>query len=120
MPRSSPSGVNAFSAAAALTGFPLGEGKRPLLVIPVSDDLDVVREALDGERTVVLMKVGRRLPEIVALLEARGLANRSVFVARAGLEGQRVETDLTKLKAEGAELGYLSVILVPAERKAPA
>jgi precorrin-2/cobalt-factor-2 C20-methyltransferase len=113
-------GVNAFSAAAALTGFPLGEGKRPLLVVPVSDDLDVVREALDGERTVVLMKVGKRLPEIVALLEQRGLARRSVFVARAGLDGERVETDLTRLKSEGAELGYLSVILVPAQRRAPA
>lgn len=113
-------GVNAFSAAAALTGFPLGEGKRPLLVIPVSDDLEIVREAIDGERTVVLMKVGKRLPEIVALLEARGLAQRSVFIARAGLEGERVETDLKQLRAAGAELGYLSVILVPAERKAPA
>jgi len=111
-------GVNAFSAAAALTGFPLGEGKKPLLVLPVSDDLGIVREALDGERTVVLMKVGKRLPEIIALLETRGLAQRSVFVARAGLADERVETDLTKLKAAGAELGYLSVILVPAERKA--
>jgi len=113
-------GVNAFSAAAALTGFPLGEGKKPLLVIPVSDDLEIVREAIDGERTVVLMKVGRRLPEIVALLEERGLARRSVFVARVGLEGERVETDLSKLKTGGEQLGYLSVILIPAERKAPA
>lgn len=113
-------GVNAFSAAAALTGFPLGEGKRPLLVIPVSDDLEIVREAIDGERTVVLMKVGRRLPEIVALLEARGLAQRSVFVARVGLEGERVETDLTRLKAGGEQLGYLSVILVPAQRQVQA
>lgn len=110
-------GVNAFSAAAALTGFPLGEGKRPLLVIPVSDDLEIVREAIDGERTVVLMKVGKRLPEIVALLEERGLAQRSVFVARVGLEGERVETDLTKLRDGGELLGYLSVILVPAERQ---
>jgi precorrin-2/cobalt-factor-2 C20-methyltransferase len=113
-------GVNSFSAAAALTGFPLGEGKKPLLVIPVSDDLDIVREAIDGDRTVVLMKVGKRLPEIVALLEERGLARRSVFVARAGLEGERIETDLTRLKGERERLGYLSVILVPAERKASA
>jgi precorrin-2/cobalt-factor-2 C20-methyltransferase len=113
-------GVNSFSAAAALTGFPLGEGKKPLLVIPVSDDLDVVREAIDGERTVVLMKIGKRLPEIVALLETRGLARRSVFVARAGLDGERIETDLTKFTAAGEQLGYLSVILVPAERKAQA
>jgi precorrin-2/cobalt-factor-2 C20-methyltransferase len=113
-------GVNSFSAAAALTGFPLGEGKKPLLVIPVSDDLDVVRDAIDGERTVVLMKIGKRLPEIVALLEERGLARRSVFVARAGLEGERVETDLTNLAGEREQLGYLSVILVPAERKAQA
>ena len=89
-------------------------------MVPVSDDLGVVRDAIDGERTVVLMKVGKRLPEIIALLEQRGLARRSVFVARAGLDGERVETDLTRLKGEGAELGYLSVILVPAEREVSA
>jgi precorrin-2/cobalt-factor-2 C20-methyltransferase len=113
-------GVNSFSAAAALTGFPLGEGKQPLLVIPVSDNLEVIREALDGEHTIVLMKIGKRLPEIVALLEKRGRARGSVFVARAGLEGERVETDLTKLKSAGADPGYLSVLLIPAERKASA
>ena len=113
-------GVNSFSAAAALTGFPLGEGKQPLLVIPVSDNLEVIREALDGECTIVLMKIGKRLPEIVALLEERGRARGSVFVARAGLEGQRVETDLTQLKSAGADPGYLSVLLIPAERKASA
>jgi precorrin-2 methylase len=60
------------------------------------------------------------LPEIVALLEERGLASRSVFVARAGLDGERIETDLAKFKGEGEQLGYLSVILIPAHRKASA
>lgn len=107
-------GVTAFCAGAAVANFPLGEGKQLLTVVPTADDLAPVREALQRGGTVVLMKVGRRLPEILALLEAAGLLDQAVFVGRAGLEGQRVELDLRALQAEEPEAGYLSVILVHA------
>lgn len=110
-------GINAFSAAAALTGFPLGEGKKPLMVVPAGDDLETLREALDHDWTVVIMKVGARLREIIGMLEERGLLDSGVFVARAGLEGQRIETDLAALKDVDEMTGYLSVIIVDAERK---
>lgn len=109
-------GINSFSAAAALTSFPLGESRKPLIVIPAADDLESVRWALDHSGTVVLMKVGKRLADIVALLESRDLLRNSVFVARAGMEGQVIETDMARLKGADDKVGYLSVILVDAEK----
>lgn len=107
-------GVTAFCAGAALANFPLGEGKRLLTVVPTADDLTSVREALQRGGTVVLMKIGKRLRDILALLEEAGLTEQAVFVSRAGLEGQRVALDLRALHAEEPEAGYLSVILVHA------
>jgi len=105
-------GITAFGAAAALTDFPIGEGKEPVTIIPAADDLTAVQRALEYGGTVVLMKIGKRLPEILELLEGKGLLENSVFVSHATMAEQRVETDLRRLKAEGPETGYLSIILV--------
>ncbi|MDR0842659.1 MAG: precorrin-2 C(20)-methyltransferase, partial [Acidobacteriota bacterium] len=105
-------GVTSFSAAAALTGFHLGEGKEPLSIVPTADDLESVRRALSVGGTVVLMKIGKRLAGILDILEEADLLSSAVFVARAGQSGQQVETDLRKLRASGVRAGYLSVILV--------
>jgi precorrin-2/cobalt-factor-2 C20-methyltransferase len=107
-------GVTAFSAAAALSGFPVGEGKAPVTIVPTADDLQDVRRALDGGGTVILMKIGKRLPDIIELLEETGHIDGSAFVSHAGMPSQRVETDLRRLQAENAESGYLSIILVHA------
>lgn len=105
-------GVTAFSAAAALAEFPVGEGKETVVVVPTADDLEDVRQALKEKRTVILMKIGKRLPDILDLLEDAGYIDRSVFVSRAGLSDQRVETDLRTMRNENPEAGYLSIILV--------
>jgi len=104
-------GVAAFSAAAALTGFPVGEAKEPVRIIPTADDLQAVRLALRERGTVVLMKIGRRLPAILKLLEEAGLTEDSVLVSHAGLAEQRVVTDLRSLRGAEGDAGYLSVIL---------
>ena len=103
-------GVTSFSAAAAAAGFPIGEGKNPVTIIPTADDLDDVRSALRGKGTVILMKVGSRLGSIVELLKEADLLEESVFVSRAGMDNQRIETDLARLDTTG-EAGYLSIIL---------
>lgn len=104
-------GITAFSAAAALAEFPVGEGKEPVTIVPVADDLADVRRALLSGGTVVLMKVGRRLADVLDVLEETGAIERSVFVSRAGMADQRVETDPRSLRGEGPEVGYLSIIL---------
>ena len=105
-------GITAFSAAAALAEFPVGEAKESVTVIPTADDLDEVRKALKEKGTVILMKIGRRLPDILNILEDAGVIDESVFVSRAGMSDQRVETDLRALRNENPEAGYLSIILV--------
>jgi precorrin-2/cobalt-factor-2 C20-methyltransferase len=107
-------GITAFGAAAALAEFPVGEGREPVTICPAADDLTAVRQALAQGGTVVLMKIGKRLQEVLDLLDAEGLLDKSVFVSRATMEDERIETDLRRLKAEGPEAGYLSIILVHA------
>ncbi len=105
-------GVTAFSAAAALAEFSIGEAKEPVVVIPTADDLEAVRQSLKERGTVILMKIGKRLPDILDILEEAGLIDRSVFVSHAGMNNQRVETDLRALRNAGDKTGYLSIILV--------
>lgn len=112
-------GVTAFSAAAALTHFPIGERKEPVTIVPAADDVAAVERAIETGGTVVLMKVGKRLGSIVDLLERVGVIDRAVFIARAGQKGERIETDLRKLRGEGPETGYLSIILVHANKENP-
>jgi len=105
-------GITAFSAAAALSEFPLGEAKESITIVPTADDLDEVSRAISGGGTVVLMKIGKRLDRILEILESHGTIGRSVFVSRAGLPEQRIVTDLNLLRGEDADRGYLSVILI--------
>ena len=104
-------GIMALNAAAALTDFALGEGKEPVTILPTADDLDATAKALEQTGTVVLMKIGKRLPAILDLLEEKGALESSVFIAKAGQTDQVIETDLTKLRSAASETGYLSIIL---------
>lgn len=107
-------GITAFSAAAALAEFPIGEGRERVVIVPASDDFDAIGEALAAGGTVILMKVGRRLAAVLDLIEQAGFLDRAVYVERAGLEGQRVEVNLRKLRQQKQEADYLSILLVHA------
>jgi precorrin-2/cobalt-factor-2 C20-methyltransferase len=107
-------GVTAFSAAAALAEFAVGVAKEPVTIVPASDDAEQVRRAVAAGGTVVLMKIGKRVRELLQVLDECGVIERSVLVSRAGLAGERVETDLRRLKDSGTDAEYLAVILVHA------
>lgn len=111
-------GITAFSAAAALTNFPVGTGKQPVTIVPASDDFAQFRRALDTGGTVVLMKVGSRLQAVLDELESRGLAGRAVFVAHAGLPNQHIETNLANLRGLPEKTGYLSTMIIQATKEA--
>jgi precorrin-2/cobalt-factor-2 C20-methyltransferase len=108
-------GITAASAAAALTNFPLGQGKELVTIVPAADDLGQFRAALQRGGTVVLLKIGRRLQKVLDELDRLGLTDRAVLVSHAGMEQQRIETELGRLRAAPDEMGYLSVLLVHAK-----
>lgn len=108
-------GINAFSAAAALTEFPIGEGKQLVTIVPTADDFGDLKKALTTGGTVILMKISDRLSEILDILQEFELIDNAVLVSRAGMQDQQIETDLRKLKEnldENSRVGYLSIILV--------
>jgi len=111
-------GVTSANAAAALAEVPLGEGGEAVRILPASGDLQGVRQALRSDDTLVLMKIGDSLPAVLDVLEEAGKLESSIFVGRAGLEGERVETNPAVLKNEPPEAGYLSLILVEGGGKA--
>ncbi len=108
-------GVSSVSHAAALTRFALGEGHLPVTILPSVTALDNVRSALKAGGTLVLMKIGKHLQAIIDLLDDYKLLDDAVFIARAGLPGQHVETDLRQLRGAAAETGNLAVILIHTE-----
>jgi precorrin-2/cobalt-factor-2 C20-methyltransferase len=107
-------GITAFSAAAALTGVPIGQGKQPVTIVPAGDDLAALGRALDVGGTVIVMKVGNRLERVLDELDRRGLIGRAVFVSRAGMADQHVETDLRRLRGAPERTGYLSILIIQA------
>jgi len=110
-------GINAFSAVASLTNFPVGEGKELITIVPTADDFGAVSDALKKNGTVVFMKVGKRLNLLLEILEKENLIDDAVFVAYAGQEKQHIETNLSKLKNENPKTGYLSTILVRVKKE---
>jgi precorrin-2/cobalt-factor-2 C20-methyltransferase len=109
-------GVTAFSAAAALTEFAVGEGNESVRIVPAADNIDTVRDALLQGGTVIIMKVGRQLTKVLDLLEELGLMDQGVFVSRAGLDGEYTALDLRKLREEMTEASYFSIMLVHAAK----
>ena len=65
------------------------------------------------------MKIGKRLDRILDILEETGMIEHGVFVSHAGMENQRVETNLRNLRGERPEKGYLSILLVHAKSQEP-
>lgn len=98
-------GVPSFCAAAALRGKRLTEPGKPLHIVPGS--YDGVEASLNWPGTKILMKSGKALGKVKALLEARGLLERATLVQECGMEGERVRPF-----SEVGEAGYFSIVFV--------
>jgi len=109
------SGISAYSHCAALTSFALGEGTKPVTIIPTVTAMGDLEAAMERGGTIVLMKIGRHLQAIIDLLEQNSLIEQAVFVARAGLPDQQIETDLRTLRGADSACGNLAIILLHLE-----
>lgn len=104
-------GITSFAAVAAALGWPLGEGKERMLVLPCPEDARTLRQEIDTHDIVVLMKIGARLPWVLQLLREMGIAEHCGFAHRLGLPGELVCSDAGRLDASEAS-GYLATLLI--------
>lgn len=102
-------GVPAFLAIAAQLSRPIAFGNDILTVIPATAELDAIERSLDRADSTVIMKVYKNFPEVVDALAARHMIDDAVLVSRAGLDDEKIITDIAAHKADA--LNYLSTIL---------
>ncbi|MFL5802312.1 MAG: precorrin-2 C(20)-methyltransferase [Roseiflexaceae bacterium] len=105
-------GVTSFAAAAARAGIPLGTTNDRVSIVPASYETDAgqLRRLLSDADTVILMKVGRVLPQVLAALAELGLLDAAVYVERIGMPEELIVRDLRALR--GQQRPYLSLLIV--------
>ena len=103
-------GVTSFAAIAARLGESLVEGREALHVLPASHPDQLA--GLDLPGTKILMKSGQELPQVLAVLQEKGLLDRAQLVANCGLPGELVCRDLRELDQA---VGYYATIIVKEE-----
>ena len=104
-------GVTSFAAAAAALGWPLGEGKERVLILPCPDDPESLARDIESHDVVVLMKIGKRLPMVLQVLKDMGITDQCALASRIGLPGETLCGDVGALP-DDTTLGYLSTMLI--------
>ncbi|SDR21771.1 precorrin-2 C(20)-methyltransferase [Pseudovibrio sp. Tun.PSC04-5.I4] len=102
-------GVSSINACAAALGRPLAARNDVLTIIPGPSDNDKLTRMIEQTDAFVIMKVGRHLPRVKALLEELGLLGAAGYVERATLP-EMVVTRLADYPNETAP--YFSMIIV--------
>jgi precorrin-2/cobalt-factor-2 C20-methyltransferase len=111
-------GVTSYNAVAAATNWPRGEGQERILILPCPDDGAELRLAIEANDLVVLMKIGPRLPMVLALVRELGIERHCAFGRRVGMIEELLIADVSTMRAE-TSLGYLSTMLIRKTPRAP-
>jgi precorrin-2/cobalt-factor-2 C20-methyltransferase len=102
-------GISSINAAAARAGLSLGLGNDKIAILP-ANYLDSLEETLKKYDTVVLMKVSKVFDTVRDTLCRMNLADAATYVARAGMEDERILKDIRQVREE--DLNYFSLVIV--------
>ncbi|MEI8307631.1 MAG: precorrin-2 C(20)-methyltransferase [Chloroflexales bacterium] len=103
-------GVTSFAAAAAQVGLPLSTGNDRIAILPAPATANELRTLLAQFETVILMKVGSKLPQIIATLDELHLLENAVYAEHIGMPEERIVRDIGSLRDYQAP--YLSLLIV--------
>ena len=101
-------GVNSLSACAAAQAHPLVARSDILTVLPGTLDDTALGEAIDRSDAVAIMKIGRHMPRLRALIDGRGLAGKALYTSHASLPHERA----LSLEEAPDDAPYFSMILI--------
>jgi precorrin-2/cobalt-factor-2 C20-methyltransferase len=102
-------GVSSINASAARAKISLGLADEKIAVLPATyaENLSEILKIFD---TVVLMKVHRVLGKVIRILDDLQLTSRAVCISRAGMQDERIFTDIRAMKEE--DMNYFSMVIV--------
>ena len=101
-------GVSSLTACAAALKRPLTARNDVLTVLPGPLPDAELRQRIEAAQAIAIMKVGRHLPRIRALLEDMGLTANAGYIERASLGAQHVSS----LAEAPDKAPYFSMILI--------
>lgn len=101
-------GVTSVTACAAAAAMPLAARNERLTILPGPLSEDELRLRIDGAESVAIMKVGRHLPKIRAVMDSLGLTESAIYIERATLPEQK----LMPLSEAPEKAPYFSMILL--------
>jgi precorrin-2/cobalt-factor-2 C20-methyltransferase len=102
-------GVSSLTACAAMSRKALAAQNDVLTVLPAPLPDGILRDRLAASDAAAIIKVGRHLPRINALLQEMGLADQAEYIEHATMADQH-HAPLSELI--GAKAPYFSMILV--------
>jgi precorrin-2/cobalt-factor-2 C20-methyltransferase len=102
-------GVSSLTACAAASSRPLVRRDDVLTIVPATLDDAAIEQRLIGSHAAAIMKVGRHLSRLKALIEKLGLLETAIYISHATRGNERVVplADLTD-----SEAPYFSMILI--------
>ncbi|MDP2158319.1 MAG: precorrin-2 C(20)-methyltransferase [Nitrospirota bacterium] len=102
-------GVSSIMASAARAGVYLGIADERIAVLP-ANYMSNLSDTLQGFDTIVLMKVNKVFKQIRQKLDEMQMIDKAVFVARAGMEDEKIFHNLEEVTDD--DLNYFSMVIV--------
>ncbi len=104
-------GISAYSAVAAKFSYSMAEKNEKICICPVPDDLNDLKKTIMDHDTIVIMKVAKKLPEVVKLLQEMGLAQNTIFGSHVGMAGEKLIKGFANASSLSEKEGYLCTII---------
>ena len=104
-------GVSSLMACAATLGAPLAARNDVLTVVPATLSSEMLERRIRNVDAVAVVKVGRHLPKVRAVIEAMGLTANARYVEHATMASERI---LPLADVADGTAPYFSMILLHA------
>jgi len=105
-------GIAAYSALASRANFSLAEKDERVCICPVPSSMEELEKIITENDTTVIMKVAKKLPHVIALLQKMKLHKYTIFGSHVGMDTEKVIDGRLEEFVLNEKEGYLSTIIV--------
>ena len=107
-------GITSFAAAAAYAKMPLSTTSDRVAILPASYETDAtaIKNLFATYETIIFLKVGPVLPQILAAVEEMGLLETALYAERVGMPEENIVQGAEIRALHNQRRPYLSLLIV--------
>ncbi|MFC3123567.1 precorrin-2 C(20)-methyltransferase [Pseudoroseomonas globiformis] len=106
-------GITAMAGCWSRAGAPMVHGDDILTVLPATLPAEALADALRLGQAAVVMKLGRNLPKLRAVLDELGLTERAIYAERGTMPEEQI---LPLIQRDNSPAPYFALVLIPGRR----